>query len=228
MRYLRTNTACRVTVGPFIDKTDGVTPETALTVTSCKLTMSVDDSNVPTLVLDASATASGGNNDMVHITGDDAGFYDLELTAANLNYLGRAILSINDAATHCPVFHEFMIVPAMIYDSLFLGTGDLNVNISKINSSTSGVAGFSNAANTITVGTIGAASTTTNIVTSSLTPAAAVTDQFKGLILAFANDTTTANLRGQKTDITGSTSGGVLTVTPLTTAPVSGDTFVIQ
>lgn len=101
-------------------------------------------------------------------------------------------------------------------------------NLIQINNSTSGVAGFSNAANTITVGTIGAASTTTNIVTSSLTPAAAVTDQFKGLILAFANDTTTTNLRGQKTDITGSTSGGVLTVTPLTTAPVSGDTFVIQ
>lgn len=128
MRFLRTNTAVRVTVGPFFDKTDGVTPETALTVTSCKLTFMVDDANVPTLVLDTAPTASGGANDMVHVTGDDAGFYDLELAAANVNYLGRAMLAITDAATHCPVFHEFMILPAMIYDSLVLGTDRLDTN----------------------------------------------------------------------------------------------------
>lgn len=128
MRYLRTNTACRVTVGPFYDKTDGVTPETSLTVTNCKLTLMVDDGNVPTLVLDAAATASGGSNDMVHVTNDDAGFYDLELAAANVNYLGRAVLAITDAANHCPVFHEFMILPAVVYDSLVLGTDNLQVD----------------------------------------------------------------------------------------------------
>lgn len=129
MRFLRTNTAVRVTVGPFFDKTDGVTPETGLTVTSCKLTLMVDDSNVPTLVLDTAPTASGGANDMVHVTGDDAGFYDLELAAGNVNYLGRAMLAITDAATHCPVFHEFMILPANVYDSLVLGTASLSVAV---------------------------------------------------------------------------------------------------
>lgn len=131
MRFLRTNTAARVTVGPFFDKTDGVTPETALTVTGCKLTFMVDDANVPTLVLDVAPTASGGSNDMVHVTGDDAGFYDLELAAANVNYLGRAMLAITDAATHCPVFHEFMIVPAMVYDSMFLGTDVMDASVTQ-------------------------------------------------------------------------------------------------
>lgn len=69
--------------------------------------------------------------------------------------------------------------------------------------------------------------TTTSIPTSSLTPAAGVADQFKGRIVIFDNDTTTANLRGQATDITASTAGGVLTVAALTTAPASGDTFKI-
>lgn len=128
MRFLKTNTAVRVTVGPFFDKTDGVTPETALTVTSCKLTLMVDTGDVPTLVLDTAPTASGGSNDMVHVTGDDAGFYDLELAAANVNYVGRAMLSITDAATHCPVFHEFMILPAKVYDSLVGGTDNLEVD----------------------------------------------------------------------------------------------------
>lgn len=115
----------------FFDKTDGVTPETSLTVTNCKLTLMVDDANVPTLVLDTNPTASGGNNDMVHVTGDDAGFYDLELTAANLNYLGRAMLALTDAANHCPVFHEFMILPAVVYDAMVLGTDLFDVSVTQ-------------------------------------------------------------------------------------------------
>ena len=69
--------------------------------------------------------------------------------------------------------------------------------------------------------------TTTSVTTSSLVPAAAVTDQFKGRIIIFDKTTTTANLRGQASDITASTAGGTLTVTALSTAPASGDTFGI-
>lgn len=132
MRFLKQNTATRVTVGPFFDKTDGITPEVALTVTNEKLTFMVDDGGVPTLVIDAAPTASGGTNDMVHVTNDDAGFYDLELTAAQTNYVGRAMLALTDAANHCPVFHEFMIAPANVYDSLF-GTDLLDTNVSQWN-----------------------------------------------------------------------------------------------
>ena len=116
MRELRNNTATRITVGPFLDKTDGITPEIDLTVTSELLTFVVDDAGVPTLVVDVAPTASGGANDMVHITSDAAGYYDLELAAANVNYLGRAVLSLNDVATHLPVFHEFMIITQAEYD----------------------------------------------------------------------------------------------------------------
>ncbi len=76
-------------------------------------------------------------------------------------------------------------------------------------------------------GVVGSSSSTTSIVTSSLNPAAAVTDQFKGRIVIFDQDTATANLRGQIAEITASTSGGVLTVSALSDAPVSGDTFTI-
>lgn len=87
---------------------------------------------------------------------------------------------------------------------------------------------FKRAVNAIVRGVVGSSSTTTSIITSSLDPAAAVTDQFKGRIVIFDKDTTTANLRGQATDITGSSAAGILTVTQLTTAPVSGDYFTIQ
>ncbi len=130
MRYLRTNTATRVSVGPFFGL-DGITPSTALTVTSEKLTLTVDTANVPTLILDTAPTASGGSNDMVHITGDDAGMYDLELAAANVNYFGRAVLCLTNAAAHVPVWHEFMILPAMIYDAMVLGTDTLDASVTQ-------------------------------------------------------------------------------------------------
>jgi hypothetical protein len=143
MRFLKQNTATRVTVGPFLDVTDAKTPEVALTATNEALTFVVDDAGVPTLVIDTTATASGGNNDLVHITSDAAGYYDLELTAAQTNYVGRATLCINYVTDHLPVFHEFMIVPANVYDSFF-GTDTLWVDVQEINSNS--VTGDGNAA----------------------------------------------------------------------------------
>ena len=119
MRYLRTATATRVTIGPFVDVTDGISPELSLTVTGCHLTSIVDTAGVPTIVLDTAPTASGGDNDMIHISGDDAGFYDLEFTDTNLNYLGRAMLALIDDDVHLPVFHEFSIVNTSWYDGMF-------------------------------------------------------------------------------------------------------------
>jgi hypothetical protein len=135
MHYLRQNTATRVTVGPFIDKTDGVTPEVALTATNEKITFMVDTGGVPTLVIDANATASGGNNDFVHVTGDDAGYYDLELTAAQTNYVGRARLAITYATDHLPVFHEYFLLPANVYDA-WTGAANLQVDAVKVGGTT--------------------------------------------------------------------------------------------
>jgi hypothetical protein len=103
----------------------------------------------------------------------------------------------------------------------------MDSNLSAIGNDTTALTAFKRAVLGNVIGTVGAASSTTSIVTSSLLPAAAVIDQYKGRILIFDKDTTTANLRGQGSDITGNTALGVLTVTALTDAPVSGDTFTI-
>ena len=139
MRYLRANTATIVTVGPFFDKTDGVTIETALTITNEKISMVVDnnDGSAPTLVLDnVTGATSATDNDLNYITNCDAGLMQLELTAANTNHAGkRAFLTITDAANHVPVFHEFMILVANVYDSL-TGTAILNTNLDTIKTQT--------------------------------------------------------------------------------------------
>ena len=107
--------------------------------------------------------------------------------------------------------------------------GRMDSTLSAINNSTTALNAFERAVKGNVIGTVGTGSTTTSIVTSSVTPATSVADQLKGRYIVFADDTTTAALRGQATDITGSTASATptLTVTALTTAPASTDKFSI-
>ena len=105
--------------------------------------------------------------------------------------------------------------------------GKMNSDAVAVGGSTDGATRLGKATQANVYGTIGSGSTTTSLVTSALDPAAAAIDQFKGKIVTFDANTVTANLRGQSTDITANTAGGILTVTALTTAAVSGDIFVI-
>lgn len=282
MRFLRSNTAVIVTVGPFYDKTDGVTIETALTITNERITLTADTDagSAPTNILDnVTGATTGTANDLNYITGNDAGMMQLELAAADVNRVGRMLLSITDAANHVPVFHEFFVLPQAIYDWLtgvivplpanvttWLGTAAATPTVAGVPevdvTHLGGTAGTfasgipevkvaSLAANAITAaataadfgteirdaiilrttlrGTASGTPTTTSIPTSAMSPATSVADQVKGRIVIFDHDTTTAALRGQATDITASSASATptLTVTALTTAPVSGDTFTI-
>jgi hypothetical protein len=160
MRFLRTNTAVIITVGPFYDKTDGVTIETGLTITNERITLTADTDagSAPTNILDnVTGATSGTSNDLNYITGNDAGMMQLELSASDTNRLGRMMLSITDAANHVPVFHEFMVMPALIYDTFFASSGGATFPAGTLASTTN-----------ITAGTI---TTTTNLTNLPTIPA---------------------------------------------------------
>ena len=126
MRELRYNTAVIVSVGPFYDRSDGVTIETALTITNERITLvaDTDAGSAPTNILDnVTGATSGTDNDLNYITGNDAGMMQLELSAANTARLGRCLLSITDAANHVPVVHEFMIITESEFDRKYAITG---------------------------------------------------------------------------------------------------------
>lgn len=132
-RYLKTNTAVRIVVGPFLDCTDGVTPELALTVTACtaEIMHEHDDGSAPTRAA-ITLTASGGSNDMVHVHASDVGgYYDLELAQADVNFLGRAKFCITDSDVHLPVFEDWLVVPANVFDAL-MGTDLLDISMTQI------------------------------------------------------------------------------------------------
>lgn len=75
-------------------------------------------------------------------------------------------------------------------------------------------------------GTVGSSSTQVSVVLASITPVVCIADQLLGAVLIFNWDTATTALRGQRSAITAN-STSVLTVTSITTAPASGDAFVI-
>jgi hypothetical protein len=106
-----------------------------LTITNERITLTADtdDNSAPTNILDnVTGATSGTSNDLNYITGNDAGMMQLELSAANTNRLGRMFLSITDAANHVPVFHEFMVLPAVVYDAFILGTDVMPANMTEL------------------------------------------------------------------------------------------------
>lgn len=251
MRFLRTNTAVIITVGPFYDRTDGVTIETALTITNERITLTADtdDGVAPTNILDnVTGATSGTANDLNYITGNDAGLMQLELSAANTNRLGRMFLSITDAANHVPVFHEFMVLPAMIYDAFILGTdvldasmtqilgtavstpataGILDVNVKNIDNdaaSASGVVTFPAATlastTNITAGTVGSVSGAVGSVTGAVGSIAA------GGITAASFAANAINAAVLDPDVTTELQAGLATAAALTTVDDFLDTEV--
>ena len=123
MNFLKQSTAVTVLLGPFVDDTDGKTPETALDVTGmdCDLYKGTTRS-------DLTLTASGGDNDCVHVAN---GYYSLELTAGNTDTAGRLRITVNVAGA-LPVWHDFFVLPAQVYDAL-VGTDKLEVDLRQWN-----------------------------------------------------------------------------------------------
>lgn len=109
------------------------------------------------------------------------------------------------------------------------GGGNMKVDVLAISGSTESADRLERTTLAIVTGTATSGGSTTTIPTSALSPAGTDADQFKGRIVIFDKDTTTAALRGQATDITANTAGATptLTVTALTAAPAAGDTFTI-
>jgi hypothetical protein len=215
MPFLKQSTVATVAVGPILDSAGAEYAGAVigdLTITK----------NGTSAAMAATATLTIIAN----------GHYALAFTTGNTDTCGQVAIHCNKATYQMPPVH-FDVVSAAVYDELF-ATGALGyianapVNLQGINGNTTGVAALDRTTRAIGLGTCGGGSSTISIITSSLVPAAVDVDQFKGRIVIFDKDTTTTQLRGQATDITGNNGSGVLAVTALTHAPVSGDTFSIS
>lgn len=114
MQILKQSTAVTVKIGPFIDPTAG-TPETGLTILQANVRLSINGGNM------------GMKTEASACTHDEIGVYDCPLDATDTGTLGRLQLYVNNTSA-LPVFHEFLIVKANIYDTI-CSTDYFDVNL---------------------------------------------------------------------------------------------------
>ncbi len=116
--WLRQSTTVTVKIGPFVDDGDGNTDETALTITAADVRLSKNGGNI------------AQKNDATACTHDEIGIYDCPLNATDTGTLGILSLVVHEAgALH--VRHDYMVVPANVWDSLF-GADRLQVHAAEI------------------------------------------------------------------------------------------------
>ena len=119
MNFLKQSTAIEVKVGPFLDSTDGVTAETALTITSSEVLLAKNAGDW---------TAKTEATSLVH---ESNGWYRCLLDATDTATLGILMLQIAESGA-LPVWHEYTVLAANVYDS-FIGGGDtLDVQVTGI------------------------------------------------------------------------------------------------
>ncbi len=120
MIYLRQSTASQeITLGPFVDSTDGNTAETGLTIANTDI--KIRKSGATTL---ANKNSGGGT----HISG---GVYSAVLDATDTDTLGSGEIYCQVSGA-LYVKETFTVLPAQVYDSLILGSDLLQVDVTQV------------------------------------------------------------------------------------------------
>ena len=108
MQYLREGSITIVQLGPFLDKSDALTEETALTID-----IEISKNGAPF------ANRHSGSA----ITHDTEGWYRVPLSSVDTEIPGRLVVRAQDPTTHLPVWKEFFIVSCDYWDTVFEAGG---------------------------------------------------------------------------------------------------------
>lgn len=115
-QLLRQSTAITDKIGPYIDDTDGKTPETALSIAQADIRLSKNFS------------AFAQKNSTAVVTHAEYGWYDCPFDATDTGTLGPLkVASLKTGAL--PVWHEYMVLPANAYDAIISGTDYLQTDL---------------------------------------------------------------------------------------------------
>ena len=111
MAFLKQSTSATIVMGPFVDSTDGFTPETALTINQANVRVS---KNGGSFASKSNSTAAS------HL---ENGYYSVPIDTTDTGTLGRLTLVTSGVAGALPVWMEYNVVVANIYDSI-ITSGD--------------------------------------------------------------------------------------------------------
>lgn len=116
MRFLKQSTSVDVPIGPFLDSSDGNTIESGLTLTQ------------PDIRLKKNGGAWAQKNAAQTLSHEENGYYEVTLDATDTNTLGLLRLAVHESGA-LPVWDDFMVLPANVYDSLIGGSDTLDVQV---------------------------------------------------------------------------------------------------
>lgn len=119
MFLLEQSSTPTVLIGPFVDDADGNTVEDSLSIDQADVRLSKNGGNM------------AQKSDATSCTHDELGYYTCPLNATDTGTLGRLKLMVHEAGA-LPVWHDFMIVPSNVYDSLVGGTDYLDTEIASM------------------------------------------------------------------------------------------------
>lgn len=159
--WLKQSTAAVVSFGPFLDRTDGVTLETGLV-------SAIDHATTGAMLSKNGGALTIRSQAVTASTYDARGCYRVTLSTTDTNTLGTLRAIFEEAATALPVWQDFMVVPANVWDSLY-GADLLDVNTQEWNDLAT-VALPATPTN-ITAGTVTTATNVTNISTGGIAAA---------------------------------------------------------
>ncbi len=117
--FLKQSTAVTITLGPFVDSTDGATAETGLTLSQADVRLSKNGG------------AFAQKNDANSCTHQENGHYTCPLSTTDTNTLGHLRVAVAEAGA-LPVWRDFAVLPANVYDSLVLGGDKLDVDAAQV------------------------------------------------------------------------------------------------
>jgi hypothetical protein len=127
--FLQANTQTIVIVGPFVDATDGLTPETGVTLSGA------DEAEL--LKHNTAAVTSISGNTWAAVTNCD-GYYALTLTASNLDTEGLLTVVVQDDSVCLPVKMTWQVIAQAAWASLISAkdTGFMDVNVKAVSEDT--------------------------------------------------------------------------------------------
>ena len=207
---LRQSTAVKVLLGPFVDATDGFTPETGVTLGAAD--------SAELLKHDSGSVVDISGATFTHI---QDGVYNLTLSSSHTDTPGMAEVYIADTSVCRPVLTRFEVIPAVVYDSLVAGSDTLPADAQQISGSSAAADNLEEAAKTIVSGVVQASSTTT-VTNTNLTES--TNDHYNGRSLVFVTGVN-AGQAAVIEDYNGSTKA--ITHAALTAPADAADTFVI-
>ena len=121
--FLKQSTAAAIPFGPFLDKTDGVTLEVAAGIIT-----SIDHATTGIFLSKNGGTGAIRHQGVTASVLDAYGMFLVTLDTTDTNTVGHLRVMMAEAATFLPVWDDFTVLPANVFDSL-MGTDLLDVSV---------------------------------------------------------------------------------------------------